>query len=467
MSASLVQATSAVGNTGTSPTTASFPSASAIGNLIVVATVLSGTVAPVAGALTDTQGNAYTQIGSTGIYWALAKGVSQSVLSGSPPNVPIPATPNTVSLAWSGGSSPSVFVAAVEYSGPWLPTLLPDSSASQAATGTAVAYSVLRGNAALLNQPDLVVTVNFETGAGVNWTGLSGTDRFGATGVKFEYNDFIQLSGAAAITATLSSSNPFTSNSASFFTITEPALVGTYAVDDLLSILNDELHGKKNAFPDTQKIRHLNKATDELWKIMKVVHGGYFLTNNAPGLVLDTVNTDFLLPSDFSEIRLIEVTNPVDYVGIDVIQMPMTSALFKNERQSFRAFQTVATADSVLAIPGQLNYDIYGPDAMNQMHLLFSRPAPVPITLLLWYVRMAGHFSVPKNPIERLQSVMSPYIWNLCTFAAKSLLKSEGTDQGEFAKWEEQWAKEIDRAMPAAHERATADDQTVEGFVEL
>lgn len=247
----------------------------------------------------------------------------------------------------------------------------------------------------------------------------------------------------------------------------EPVLVATYAIDDILSIVNDELHGKKNAFPETQKIRHINKALDEMWKIMKLLHGGYWLTNNTPGLVLDTINTDFILPVDFAEMRLIEVTNPVDYVGIDVIQMPMTSALFKTERQSFRAFQTVATADSVLAIPGQLNYDIYGPDATNQMHILFSRPAPVPLTLLLWYVRLVGHFSVPKLAAESLQSLLSPYIWNLAVYAAKSLLKSESNDAQEFAKWEEQWSKEIDRAMPAAHERATADEQSVEGFAEM
>ena len=249
--------------------------------------------------------------------------------------------------------------------------------------------------------------------------------------------------------------------------LNEPGLQATFAIDDILSIVNDELHGKKNAFPDSQKIRHINKALDEIWKIMKLLHGGYWLTNNTPGLVLDTVNTDFILPVDFSEVRLIEVTNPIDYVGIDVIQMSMTSGLFKNERQSFRALQTAASSDSVLAIPGQLNYDIYGPDATNQMHILFSRPAPVPLTLLIWYVRLPGHFSVPKNAAENLQSLLSPYIWNLATYAAKSLLKSEGTDQGEFAKWEEQWSKEIDRAMPAAQERATADDQTVEGFVEM
>lgn len=248
---------------------------------------------------------------------------------------------------------------------------------------------------------------------------------------------------------------------------TEPSLVPSYSIDDLLSILDDELHGKKGAFSEAQKIRHLNKALDELWKIMKLLHGGYWLTNNSPGLALDTVNTDFILPPDFAEIRLIEVTNPVDYVGLDCIQMPMTSAVFKAERQSFRAAQTTPTADSTLVIPGQLNYDIYGPDASNQMHLLFSRPAPVVLNLLIWYVRLVGHFSVPKLASESLQSVLSPYIWNLVVYAAKSLLKSESNDAQEFAKWEEQWSKEIDRAMPAAHERATADEQAVEGWAEM
>lgn len=247
----------------------------------------------------------------------------------------------------------------------------------------------------------------------------------------------------------------------------EPALVPTYAIDDLLSIVNDELHGKKNAFSEAQKIRHINKALDEMWKIMKVIHGGYWLTNNTPGLVLDIVNTDFVLPPDLAEIRLIEVTSPIDFVGLDVIQMPMTSGLFKNERQSFRAMQTASSSDSVLAIPGQLNYDLYGPDATNQVHILFSRPAPVALTLLIWYIRLPGHFSIPKAAAESLQSLLSPYIWNMCVYAAKSLLKSEDTDIGEYQKWEQDWRSEIDRAMPAAHERATADDQTVEGFVEM
>lgn len=247
----------------------------------------------------------------------------------------------------------------------------------------------------------------------------------------------------------------------------EPPIIASYGIGDILSIMDDELHGKKNAFSEAQKIRHLNKAVDEFWKISKLVHQDYWLTNNTPGLNLDSTNTDFILPPDLAEIRLIEVTAPVDYTGLDIIRHDISSPLFKTERQAFRALQGVGTPDSALAIPGQLNYVVYGPDSAGQQHILFSRPAPVPLTLLVWYVRFLGHFSIPKNTSEVLFALLSPYIWNIAVYAVKSLLKSEDTDMGEYQKWQEEWSKEIDRAMPAAHERSTADDDTVPGFVEL
>jgi hypothetical protein len=449
MATDIIQLTN-VGNTTTSPTTATFPVSPKAGDLIVVGIQLF-----VAGSFTsisDSNGNTYIQAATTGfaqsvnlfLYYAVAIGGTGA---------------DVITVTTTGASRIEVFAA--EYRGPW-PAVIVDSTAKQNTSGSSLSYSL-----ATSAVPDLIVSINGGNTLSFNFSGLSGTDRSGVTSVGFEYNDILQApSGATTITATVQSTG-LSGLSASFFTITEPALVPTYAIDDLLSIINDELHGKKNAFPESQKIRHTNKALDEIWKIMKQLHGGYWLTNNTPGLTLDTVNTDFILPADFAEVRLIEVTNPVDYVGIDVIQMPMTSGLFKNERQSFRALQTSASSDSVLAIPGQLNYDIYGPDNANKMHLLFSRPAPVPLNLLVWYIRMVGHFSIPKQPTEILQSLMSPYVWNLAVYAAKSLLKSESSDQGEFAKWEEQWSKEIDRAMPAAHERATADEMTVEGFVEI
>ena len=446
MPTDIVQVATSTGSTVASPTTTQFALGNKAGNLIVLGISIHG-VGTIS-SVTDTQGNVYTQAGTfTGynqvlIYYAISNGALGA---------------NTVTVAWASASRVTIFAA--EYRGPW-PSVIVDVTAGINGNPPP-AYNVTTTKAA-----DLIVTFNDSAGGGGTWSALSGTDRSGLLG-QIEFNDILQAAlGATSIFGTFQFST-FTSISVAFFTITEPSLVATYAIDDLLSIVNDELHGKKNAFPETQKIRHLNKGLDEMWKIMKLLKGGYWQTNNAPGLILDTINTDFILPADFSEVRLIEVTNPVDYVGIDVVQMPMTTALFKTERQSFRAFQTVATADSVLAIPGQLNYDIYGPDNSNKMHMLFSRPAPVPLTLLIWYIRMVGHFSVPKNPSEILQSLMSPYVWNLAVYAAKSLLKSESNDAQEFAKWEEQWSKEIDRAMPAAHERASADEQTCEGFAEM
>src|SRR5467141_117781 len=147
----------------------------------------------------------------------------------------------------------------------------------------------------------------------------------------------------------------------------EPSIVASYIIDSLLNLLNDELHGKKAAFGEAQKIRHLNKAVDAVWKVFKELHENYWLVS-AP-ISLDAMNTDFTLPSDYAEMRMVEVTAPVDYAGMDVVRTSMTSPLFRTERQSFNAMTGIGSSDAAIAIPGQLNYDIYGPDSAGVQHV--------------------------------------------------------------------------------------------------
>lgn len=245
----------------------------------------------------------------------------------------------------------------------------------------------------------------------------------------------------------------------------EPSIKLSYSIDDLLSLLNDELHGRKNAFSEPQKIRHLNKAVDEVWKAVKGLKENYWVASAT--LNLDGVNTEFALPNDFAEMRLVEVTSPADYAGLDVIHASMTSPVFRTERQATLSAQAPSQSDQAVAIPGQLLYDVYGPDATGVQRIMFSRLAPVALTLRLWYVRFLGQFSIPKQATETLTSLMSPYVWAMITYAVKSLIKSESSDAGEFGKWEQEWRTSIDNVTPAAKDRQSADADTVEGFIEM
>ena len=458
MAYDIVQTVLALGNTVSSPTTVTFNVSPKQGNLIVLGVAFFNTGTAI--TVTDGQGNIYTERASlaSGSDGGLMKIYTAISFGGVAPNV--------ITISWA--TAARVVAYAVEYRGPV--AALFDSSASQdTPAGSSVSYALVNGSA-----QDLVVTINARSGGGVTWSGLSGTDRSGTIGPQFEFNDILSAAvGSNTITAT-STGVSFASLSASFRSapIEPSSTVSSQTVVELLAELDDELHGRKSAFAEAQKIRQLNKAINALWKIFKVLHRGYFVVSSQRDTVgaddyfgdIDTVILEYALPKNFAEMRFIEVLSPTDYAGLEFVRTSMNAELFGAERRSNNAD---SSASSTVAIPGQMNYDITGPDAAGLQKMILSRAARIVLQVKLWYARTVPRFSVPKVATEALSSMMATYNHELVTYAAKSLLKSEESDAADFVKWEAVWRADIERAVQAADERSTADFDVVEGFIEL
>ena len=143
----------------------------------------------------------------------------------------------------------------------------------------------------------------------------------------------------------------------------EPTVVIlTQTIQNLLDELDDELHGRKSAFAEAQKIRHINKAVNGLWKLFKTLHRGYFVVssqrttsaNDDYFADLDTTTLEYDLPKNFAEMRFIEVLDPKDYAGLQFVHTPMSAPLFQTERWSQNSGPT---ADSAVAVPGHRPQD--------------------------------------------------------------------------------------------------------------
>lgn len=176
--------------TTTSPATDIFAGGNQSGNVIIVPIIQNGQVDFITG-VTDTAGNTYTkQAGFRQIadsnnhlfyeFW------SAPVYASSFAN-------NTVTVAFSGSNGCQM--AAIEVSGV---SGIQDTNAPGNGSYTITAAAA----------NELLVTMNSNSAGGTNYTGLSGTDIFGTTGVTLEVNIFNSASGSNSITSTISAGFP-------------------------------------------------------------------------------------------------------------------------------------------------------------------------------------------------------------------------------------------------------------------
>lgn len=237
----------------------------------------------------------------------------------------------------------------------------------------------------------------------------------------------------------------------------EPSvLTGTTPIDALLTELDDELHGRRTAFSEAQKIRRLNKAKDELWKVLKNLGRGYFVVasqSDDPGAPdylppLEPGVLEYPLPTNFAEPVMFESTGePV----LCFRYAPMRGTAWRMRR-------SLQSDDSST----EIHFDVLGPGLDGRWRLLLSRSVPAPATVRLWYVRYLPDFSVPKNANEHLAAVAAPFRRALVTYATKSLLLSERPGGPESVAWEADWVRDLLRLENAAHEAGGGDATYVE-----
>ncbi|KKM84949.1 hypothetical protein LCGC14_1294000 [marine sediment metagenome] len=244
------------------------------------------------------------------------------------------------------------------------------------------------------------------------------------------------------------------------------AVVNSPTIVQLLARLDLELLGFKGAFSEDQKVTRINKAKDEVWKVLKQLKEGYFmeesaltggLDNEFAAMVVGTREYD--LPKDLAELRLIEVTGPTGYEEWNFIKVGMNSPRWREARMASTVYGAGGTSQ---IDAGTILYDIVGPNASGRQRIVLASFPPVALELKLWYTRIVPDFTVPKAAAETLITFLAPYVGAILTYAVKSLLRLE--DAGIAREWEREWLEDLRRTVSASSDRSEADIEVVEDF---
>lgn len=247
-----------------------------------------------------------------------------------------------------------------------------------------------------------------------------------------------------------------------------------FTIVELLTLLDDELHGYKGAFSEAQKIRRINKAKDALWKVLKQLKESYFVV--ASQSVGTSANEDFfgklnrttreyLLPKNFGELVMAEVIGPTNFETLKFARLKMTSPRFMAERFS----ATQAGSGNESGNEGVLHFDIIGPGfagvQASQTFVLAGYPPVDNLDVQLWYTRLIPDFTVPKVATEDLTTLLAPYVHELISYATKSLIQQENTGLAE--RWEKEWRMDLERMVNAADDKDSSTPDTVENFDDM
>lgn len=279
-----------VPSTSTSPVTAIFPGGNKVGNVIVIATVQSGSTDNITGVV-DTQGNTYTRL--AGVQRADNDNhlfYSFWVAPVTNPNATGFAN-NTVSVSMSTGF---VSIFGSEFSATPA-TLDATSNGSTSYTLTAAAAN------------ELIITVCGESAGGINWSGLSGTDISGVASTTAEVNYLRSASGSNTITATASGKTIIgslsialkASSAASTPVFSPPA--GTYSSTQSVTISTSSsgasiYYTTDGSTPTTESTLYVGAITVSATTTIKAIASGGGFTDSSVGSATYTIQSSYSVP---------------------------------------------------------------------------------------------------------------------------------------------------------------------------
>lgn len=294
---------------------------------------------------------------------------------------------------------------------------------------------------------------------------------------------------------------------------------------DLLKTVTDRLLGYANVMSATAYLDFLNEAKDEVWTALKTMNQDYFgetsqnidptADNYFPSLVSTTRN--YTLPKDFSAIRFIEPVSP----GFEQIVFKFCNL----ESPEFQSARRSANVDKTLSPSVEYWYTIFGKDQfimaiwpeqtmavtlyyIRRLHDIIAfnvgtatvASASTDVTLnstaytVTQMNAMVGqHFIVngldfglitavnqaiqhltldvaaPSTQTtktyvitEDLDEIITPFDKKIADYCVKKIMLSAQAD--EWAKWTEEWKKDLLTLQTGAAPRNQADAQFVQDF---
>lgn len=235
---------------------------------------------------------------------------------------------------------------------------------------------------------------------------------------------------------------------------------------DLVNMANDRLAGLSNGVADSALVDYLNEGKDEVWSVLKNLNDDYFTTStqntdstqtnyfprdiNGNPLAngeLNTTTRSYLLPTDFREIKFIEVTTK----GFE-----QTIFTYRNiNEEDFKTARRSASVDPTLTPTVEYFYTILG---ANRFEL--AQYPESSFALTIWYVQTIPDFEVA----DTISSIVLPYSKKIVDYAVKKAMIGM-QDPGQFALWVNEWKEDVKTVASTAAPRNQADAQFVEDFL--
>lgn len=226
---------------------------------------------------------------------------------------------------------------------------------------------------------------------------------------------------------------------------------------DLANLVNLSLGGYQNAIDGTLMFSVLNEAKNELWMKLKEEKVNYFgvqSQNTQPTAPfyfppLTTNARAFPLPSDFHEMRLLEVTD-VGYEG----------TIFEWRSMSSVDFQTSRRASTNNPAPDTTTGYTYYWDVVGANTLVLAQFPAIPFNLIIWYIRFLPDFTAE----DLLQEILYPYIQKLAEYATmKLMLALQDLPLNE--EWRKQWRESLISVESSAAARQSSSPVFVTDFL--
>lgn len=227
---------------------------------------------------------------------------------------------------------------------------------------------------------------------------------------------------------------------------------------ELIDLANSELAGYQNAVDSTALNSFLNEGKDEVWSALKQLNDEYFLVFSQSTVSTDpyyfgpltTSTREYALPSDFREIKFIEVVTQ-GYTNAQFVYKDPTSPEFRDARRLANSGGPNSNTNNLFFL-----YTIVG---KNQF--VMADFPPIPLTLKLWYIRSLADY----EPSDSVDEILFPYTKKICTYAVRKALLST-QDQAMWAAWKQEWRDGIISVTSTAAPRNQSDPVFTIGFCE-
>lgn len=233
-----------------------------------------------------------------------------------------------------------------------------------------------------------------------------------------------------------------------------PSMTG----QQLMSVLDINLGGYKNAVTTSQKWEFLNAGKDEMWMILKQLDENYFVIDSQAVDAtqtnyfgpLNTTTREYTLPTDCRDILFIECTAPIGQEFTKFVKSSITSPEFREARQNATANNNQGS--SIITL------DVYHYDVIGKLTFKLAEFPQQAFTLILTYVR-----ALPViNAASTIDEILSPWTRKIADYAVQRVMLLK--DPGAWQTWVATWRSDVQQTMQSAG-RSDADPRIVQDYV--